>query len=74
LLLQVADGVGVDDLGGAVGGGVVDDEDLVPLGRVVLGDQRAQAGAEGALAVANGNDDADEGKVGIGRADGADVR
>jgi len=38
LLAQVADREAVNDLGCPVGRGVVDDEGLVAVGRVVLGD------------------------------------
>ena len=44
VLPQVGDRPGSDEGGGAVGGAVVDDEDLAAVGRVVRGEDRVEAG------------------------------
>ena len=55
-LMQVADRPRPDQVGGAVGRAVVDDQDLAALGRVVGGEDRVQAVGDRGLPVADGND------------------
>jgi len=55
-LAQVADGSGSDPGCCAIRRGVVDDQDLAAVVRVVAGEDRVDAVGDGALAVADGDD------------------
>ena len=64
-LAEVADRACLDLGGGAVGGAVVDDEDLAAVGRVVGGEDRVDAVGDRGLAVADGDDHGDGWLVGL---------
>jgi hypothetical protein len=64
-LVDVGDGVAADHLGGAVARAVVDDDDLVAVVGVVAGEDRGDGVGDHRLAVADGDDDGDEGELGV---------
>jgi hypothetical protein len=71
---EVADRAGLDHRRGAVGGAVVDDQDLAPVRRVVRGEDRVDALGDRGFAVADGDDDRYEGVGRWGPRHRADVR